>query len=88
MPPDREIYDLFYMINFHQNHDVIQRSAIKTASKDAMGYGGNGGKEVNMKQSTLDFWSEFHLKVEHLHQLSEVAWENRTQNYRDIHGRR
>ena len=23
--------------------------------------GDNGGKEVNMEQSTLDFWSEFHL---------------------------
>ena len=43
--------------------------------------GGEGGKEVNMKQSILDFWSEFNLKVERLGQLNDLAWGYQSQKY-------
>ena len=66
-------WDLWFFVeNFHQNDTnkwIVIENLIQSETKIALKVfktrviEDNGEKELNMKQSTLDFWSEFNFKV-------------------------
>ena len=68
MPPDREIYN--FSLNFHHNGTkkwivILWKFDTKKCDQNCFKTSQwlwriMGEKEVNMEQSTLDFWSEFH----------------------------